>query len=156
MAIHHLFRKQLVPISPEKAWKFFSDPYNLQKITPEDMGFVVRSYSGPKRLHPGQIIVYTVKPLLGIPLTWVTEITHALEPEFFVDEQRLGPYMFWHHKHYIRKVEGGVEMIDSIHYKVLYGWIGSVINRLMVEKKLKKIFDYRARKIKSLFGEFPA
>jgi ligand-binding SRPBCC domain-containing protein len=152
MAVHHLFRQQKLPVTLEEAWSFFSDPNNLEVITPKDMGFRVKSLSGPRALHAGQIIIYKVKPLAGIPVNWVTEITHAEPPTFFVDEQRRGPYMLWHHKHYLEPIEGGVLMTDSIHYKVHYGWLGRLINHFIVERKLNRIFDYRARKVAQLFG----
>ena len=119
--MYHQYRRQWLPISMEEGWKFFSDPYNLKTITPPDMGFDVLSFSGAQALHRGQIIQYTVRPIFGIPVRWVTEITHAEEPSFFVDEQRSGPFSFWHHKHYLKPSENGVEMIDSLHYKIPFG-----------------------------------
>lgn len=152
MALHHLYRKQQLNTTLDKAWAFFVKPENLKKITPAFMGFDILSVSGPRELHAGQIITYKVKPFLGIPFTWVTEITHAQKPYFFVDEQRMGPFLFWHHKHYLEETpEGKVVMIDSVHYKVFYGWIGSLLNKLIVSKRLEIIFNYRTRVIDSFF-----
>ncbi|TVQ87048.1 MAG: hypothetical protein EA393_10965 [Bacteroidetes bacterium] len=151
--MHHLYRRQTLATTRDKAWEFFTRPENLKVITPEFMGFDIQSFSGPRELHAGQIITYKVKPFLGIPFKWVTEITHAREPDFFVDEQRLGPFMFWHHKHYLEETpEGNVIMTDSVHYKVFYGILGSLMNRLIIKKRLDYIFDYRTRVIGEMFG----
>lgn len=150
--MYHLYRKQLLPISINQGWEFFSDPYNLSTITPPDMGFEVKSFSGKKELHRGQIITYNIRPLFGFEVKWVTEITHADQPDFFVDEQRLGPFSFWHHKHYLKPVEGGVEMIDSLHYKMPFGFVGKLVHLLIVKKRLEKIFNFRAKKVGELFS----
>lgn len=151
--MHHLYRRQELNASPDKAWEFFTKPENLKAITPAFMGFDITSVSGTRRLHAGQIITYKVRPFLGVPFNWVTEITHAREPFFFVDEQRLGPFLFWHHKHYLEeKPNGKVVMVDSVHYKVFYGFIGSFLNRIMVKKRLDYIFDYRTKVISEMFN----
>lgn len=153
MSLHHLYRKQKLDASPEKAWEFFTKPENLQLITPKFMGFGIQSFSGPRALHAGQIITYIVRPFLGIPFRWVTEITHAKKPFFFVDEQRLGPFLFWHHKHYLEETsDGKVVMVDSVHYKVFFGFIGTLLNKLIVKKRLDYIFDYRTRIIGEIFS----
>ena len=104
-------------------------------------------------MYSGQIIAYTVKPLFGIPLHWVTEITHVVEPHYFVDEQRFGPYAFWHHKHFLRPILGGVEMEDVVHYKLPFGFVGDIADVLFVKNQLKQIFDYRFVKLEALFGK---
>ncbi len=151
--MHHLYRTQLLSCSLEEAWRFFVKPENLKVITPAFMGFDIQSVSGPRELHAGQIISYKVKPLLGIPLNWVTEITHVTEPCFFVDEQRWGPFLFWHHKHYLEMLpDGGVQMTDSVHYKVFYGLAGNLLNRWIVKKKLDAIFDHRQKVVGGMFN----
>ena len=94
-----LERTQIIPISLPEAWAFFSSPENLKTITPGYMGFEILE-GGGVNMYAGQIIRYKVSPLVGIKLNWITEITHVDEEKFFVDEQRFGPYAFWHHKHY--------------------------------------------------------
>ena len=156
MAVHTLLRVQRLPVSPEKAWDFFSSPLNLKEITPSYMGFHVNS--DPvflQKMYPGQVVTYTVKPILGIPLFWMTEITHVEPGRFFVDEQRLGPYSLWHHQHHFKPVAGGVEMTDVVHYKVPFGWLGRLANLLFVRRQLNAIFDFRYRKLEDLFGKMP-
>jgi ligand-binding SRPBCC domain-containing protein len=145
--------EQFIPVSLEKAWDFFSSPLNLAKITPPEMGFVVTSdYSAGTKMYPGMIITYTVKPLFGIKLKWMTEITHVKEGEYFVDEQRFGPYALWHHQHHFKQVEGGVMMTDMVNYAIPYGFVGRIANALIVKKQLAEVFEFRRKKTEALFG----
>lgn len=124
----------------------------MAAITPSGMGFHILSAHRPERMYAGQLIEYRVAPVLGIPLYWMTEITHVVEGKYFIDEQRFGPYTLWHHQHHFRAVDGGVEMTDLIHYKIPLGIIGRVANMLFVRQKLNDIFNYRYEKVKELFG----
>lgn len=143
---------QQLPISLDVAWDFFSSPANLKKITPADMGFnVVSKYHGDK-MYPGQIIEYRVSPVLGIPLYWMTEITHVQDKEYFVDEQRFGPYSMWHHQHHFKAVDGGVEMTDIVHYKLPLWFLGDIANTLFVKKQLQHIFEYRYKIVEQQFA----
>tara|TARA_B100001057_G_scaffold497119_1_gene600399 strand:+ start:9419 stop:9880 length:462 start_codon:yes stop_codon:yes gene_type:complete len=152
LKLYQLRTKQELPISLEKAWKFFSDPKNLKDITPNEMNFNIIS-GADKSIYAGQIIQYKVSPVLGINLKWVTEITHVKENEYFVDEQRFGPYSLWHHKHFFKKINGGILMEDIVDYKIPYGLIGQFAHVIFVKKKLKKIFNYRHTKLEKLFGK---
>lgn len=150
--LYTIHRKQKLPITLQEAWDFISDPKNLAVITPDTMGF--KTLSGDDRkMFPGQIIHYTITPVLGIRLQWVTEITHVADKSFFVDEQRYGPYKFWHHKHFLKEIEGGVEMEDVVHYKLPMGLLGRLAHPLLVKPKLEEIFDYRKEKLIELFGK---
>lgn len=152
MKIYRLESKQNLPISKEKAWKFLSSPRNLKTITPEYMSFDILS-GADRPMFAGQIIQYIVTPVLGIKTKWVTEITHVVEGEYFVDEQRFGPYALWHHKHFIKEIPGGVEMEDIIDYKVPMGILGQLVHPFIVKPKLNEIFEYRRKKLIELFGE---
>ena len=103
-------------------------------------------------MYEGQIIEYTVRPVFGIPLYWMTEITHVRDKIYFIDEQRFGPYSLWHHQHHFKEIEGGVEMTDLLHYKVPLYSIGKLVNKLLIEKQVNKIFEYRYQKVADLFG----
>ena len=153
MKLYRLHTIQDLPISKDQAWDFLSDPKNLKTITPDYMGFNIL-IGADRKMFPGQIIQYIVTPVAGIPTKWVTEITHVKEGEYFVDEQRFGPYALWHHKHFIRPIAGGVEMIDIVDYKLPLGILGRLAHVLFVKKQLKQIFDYRYHKLVELFGEF--
>lgn len=151
MATYTLQKKQKLPISLEEAWDFFSSPKNLKAITPEYMGFNIIS-GADKRTYPGQIIEYTVKPVLGIPMYWMTEITQVRDMEFFIDEQRVGPYAMWHHQHFFKAIEGGVEMEDIIHYRLPLGPLGSIAHALFVKRQLEGIFKYRFTTLEDKWG----
>lgn len=152
MKLYQLNAKQALPISKNEAWEFLSNPRNLKTITPKHMGFDILS-GADKNMYPGQIIQYTVKPFPMVSTTWVTEITHVKEGEYFVDEQRFGPYALWHHKHFLKEVPYGVEMEDLIDYKLPFGIIGSWAHPFLVKKQLQKIFAFRERRLTELFGK---
>ncbi len=151
MKLYRLRTVQNLPISVDQAWDFLSDPKNLKTITPDYMGFNILS-GADRKMYAGQIIQYIVTPIAGIPTKWVTEITHVKDKEFFVDEQRFGPYALWHHKHFIKAIPGGVEMEDIVDYKLPFGVLGQLVHPILVKPKLKEIFDYRYNKLIDLFG----
>lgn len=153
--VYSLKTVQKMPISLEQAWDFFSKPDNLKDITPSNLGFVIRSKHHGVRMYPGQIIEYTVSPVLGIPLYWMTEITHVQDQRFFVDEQRFGPYSLWHHQHHFTPIDGGVEMTDIVHYKLPMWVLGDIAHGLFVKAQLRQIFAHRFQKTTELFGEWP-
>ncbi len=153
MSIFRLHKKQKLPISIDDAWHFLSSPENLKTITPDYMGFNIIS-GADRPMFPGQIIQYIVTPLMGIKTKWVTEITHVVDKHYFVDEQRFGPYALWHHKHFIKAIDGGVEMEDIIDYKLPLGFIGKLVQPFLVKPKLEEIFNYRAQKLEELFGTY--
>ena len=140
--IYLLEASQYLNIPMEKAWQFFSSPGNLAKITPPFMGFRITSGS-PAPMYPGQIITYKVSPFPGLTTNWVTEITHVTENEYFVDEQRFGPYRLWHHEHYFKAAGEGVVMTDRVYYKLPFGIFGRLAHALFVRKQLEKIFLFR-------------
>ena len=154
--VYSLQTVQKIPISVEEAWRFFSRPDNLKYITPDNLGFTVISKYHGDLMYAGQIIEYKVSPLMGIPLYWMTEITHVVDGKYFVDEQRFGPYSLWHHQHHFKAIEGGVEMTDIVHYKVPFWILGDVANWLLVKAQLKKIFSFRFKVVEEKFGKWTA
>ncbi|NQX86408.1 MAG: SRPBCC family protein [Flavobacteriaceae bacterium] len=153
MKIYRLHTKQNLPISIDEAWEFLSDPKNLKTITPDYMSFDILS-GADRPMFPGQIIQYIVTPILNIKTKWVTEITHVVDRSYFVDEQRFGPYTLWHHKHFIKPIENGIEMEDIIDYKLPFGWLGQILHPILVKPKLDEIFAYRQAKLIALFGAY--
>ena len=150
MKTYQFRSKQFLPITINEAWEFFSNPNNLTKITPPWLNFEVTSKLGSK-MYTGMIITYLVRPLLNIPTTWVTEITHVREPNYFVDEQRFGPYKLWHHQHHFKETDNGIEMTDIVSYALPLDPLSRPINSLLVEKKVKEIFKFREKKLLELF-----
>ncbi|HVF96113.1 MAG TPA: SRPBCC family protein [Flavisolibacter sp.] len=150
--VYRLYSRQLVPARLEEVWAFFSNAKNLLAVTPPQLNLKVTNEVYGQSVYAGQVMTYNVTPLLGIPLGWMTEITHVHPPHYFVDEQRKGPYKIWHHEHHFNELEGGVEMIDLVHYRLPLGFLGNIANSLLVKKELEKIFTYRYAKIEELFG----
>ena len=150
--VYSLKTVQILKVSIDEAWDFFSSPKNLQKITPQKLGFQIISQHHGEKMYAGQIIEYKVRPVMGIPLYWMTEITHVEDKKYFVDEQRFGPYSLWHHQHHFREVSGGVEMTDIVHYKLPLWILGDVAHSLFVKSQLKGIFDHRYEVTERLFN----
>ena len=151
MALHRFETEQLLAIDRDEAWGFFSDPRNLAVITPPDMKFEVTSPM-PPAVYAGLIVTYRVRPLLGIPVQWVTEITHVDEGCYFVDEQRLGPYRVWHHEHHFAEVPDGILMRDIVHYSVPLGPLGDLVNQVVVRRRVEEIFAFRRGVLDQRFG----
>ena len=150
MKTYKLTGKVFLPISIDQAWEFFSNPNNLSKIMPSNMGFkVIDGATLP--LYPGQIIEYSVTPLPLFKTTWISEINHISKPHFFVDTQLEGPYKLWHHKHFLKEVKNGTEITDVVHYQVPLGLLGRFLHPLIIKPKLNKIFNYREQQIAQIF-----
>lgn len=143
-----------IPATINQVWDFISSPQNLKHITPEYMGFDITTKNLPEKVYAGMIISYIVKPLLGIKMRWVTEITHVSELKYFVDEQRFGPYKMWHHQHIIEAIEGGVLMTDIVDYLPPMGFLGAIANQLVIKNQLNEIFTFRTKKLEEYFGKF--
>ena len=135
----------------ERVWDFFSDPRNLAKITPPELDFTILS-ALRERVYPGMMIEYRVRPLLGLAVRWVTEITHVEPGKFFVDEQRIGPYRIWHHEHHFKSLEGGrIEVKDQVTYVLPFSPLGDVIHPFIVKPQLAKIFAFREKAVNEIF-----
>lgn len=147
-----LVQEQFLPISLEQAWDFFATPKNLNEVTPKELDFVITS-EVPDKMYEGLIITYKIKPMLSIPVSWMTEITHIKELEYFVDEQRKGPYNIWHHEHHFKAVDGGVMMTDILYYDVgkwVFGWLAG---HLFVHGKVREIFEFRKKALDDYFSK---
>ncbi|MEO8711293.1 MAG: SRPBCC family protein [Parafilimonas sp.] len=152
--VYALKAAQRMAVDINTAWDFFSNPENLNAITPKNIGFKIIGDNYGKDMYAGQIIEYKVKPLLGIPLYWMTEITYVKHQEYFVDEQRFGPYSLWHHQHHFRQINNGIEMTDIVHYKIPFWFVGDAANTLFVKNQLKKIFEFRFNAVEDKFGKW--
>jgi ligand-binding SRPBCC domain-containing protein len=153
MKIYTLHKKQKLPISLETAWEFLCNPANLSKLTPSEMNMKIIS-GADRPMYAGQVLQYSVTPIAGIKTKWVSEITQFEDKKYFVDLQLYGPYAFWHHKHFIHEIDGGVEMEDIIDYKVPLGFLGQLVHPILVKPKLEEIFNYRKTQLEALFGSY--
>lgn len=152
MAIYQIREELEVAASLEEVWDFISSPSNLKVITPDYMGFEITTPGLPEKIYPGLMISYKVRPVLGIKMNWLTEITQVQEPYYFVDEQRAGPYALWHHEHRLKAIEKGVLMSDLVTYRLPAGPLGTLAHSLFVQKQLKGIFQYRELALEKRFG----
>jgi ligand-binding SRPBCC domain-containing protein len=153
MVIHTIQRTNLVPAPLAECWSFFSNPRNLERITPPSLDIQVTS-EVPDEMYPGLLIEYRVLPLLGFRMTWLTEITHVERQVRFVDEQRVGPYKLWHHEHRFRALDQSrTEMQDTVHYVLPFSPVSEVFHGILVVKQLRRIFDYREQVIGGLFRQ---
>ena len=152
MSVFQFSTQQVIPASIEEVWDFISSPKNLKHITPAYMNFEITSEQLPKKMYAGMIIRYKVSPLPLMRVSWVTEITHTQHGQYFVDEQRSGPFRLWHHQHKIEWVNNKVLMSDIVTYQPHFGVLGNVANILFIKKQLRLIFDYRKKAIEKKFG----
>ena len=151
MKVYTLRRQQSLPITQAQAWEFFSDPKNLALMTPPAYRF--RSPAVPLPIFAGQVMVHTVRVLPFIDMTWLTELSHVEAPQMFIDQQHLGPYRFWHHRHLFTPTEQGVEMLDEVHYALPFGPLGQLVHALFVKRQLATLFDFRAEYLRRKFGK---
>ncbi|MCW8897284.1 MAG: SRPBCC family protein [Flavobacteriales bacterium] len=154
MTFYQFQRTQKIKASIDEVWDFISSPANLKEITPDYMGFDITSKEIPGKMYQGLIISYKVSPLLGIKTTWVTEISQVKDKEYFVDEQRVGPYKLWHHQHIILPINGGVLMKDIVSYVPPFGFLGVIANKLIIRNKLNEIFNFRTKAMEKRFGTY--
>ncbi len=150
--MYQLKSTQIVKTDINTCWDFFSSPNNLKIITPTYMGFNTLT-EVPEKMYEGLMIEYKVTPILGIPMSWITEIKTVKENQFFVDEQRKGPYKIWHHEHHFKEIPEGVEMTDIVSYELPLGFLGKMVHPLLVKSKLKEIFDYRTKMVDEIFNK---
>lgn len=149
---YRLEQVQILPVAMEAAWDFFSSPANLANITPAHLKFNIISPRQNDEMYAGQIVEYTVRPVLNIPLYWMTEITQVEKHKYFIDEQRYGPYSLWHHQHHFKETTAGIEMTDIVHYRLPFWFLGDMANSLFVKKQLNDIFDFRYKVVEEKFG----
>ncbi|MBS1598099.1 MAG: SRPBCC family protein [Bacteroidetes bacterium] len=153
MKVYSLSQLQKLPVTLDDAWNYFATPLNLPEIIPSYLDFTMLEDHGLEKMYAGQIIQYRLRPILRIPMYWVTEITVVQEKKYFVDEQRYGPYALWHHAHFFKEIPGGVEMRDLVHYKLPLGILGKCMHAIVVRKQLQGIFEYRREVLEKKFGK---
>ena len=142
MKIYRLYRRQTLAMPIDQAWRFFSSPYNLNEITPDFFNIEVLS-PVPENIHSGLMIHYAMKAVFGIPMAWLSEISHCDEPHRFVYEQRIGPFKFWSHEVCLTEQDDGVVLEDIVFYAMPFGWHGQILNKLLIAEKLDEIFTVR-------------
>jgi len=152
MKVYHLSQDQFIKADLDTVWSFFSSPRNLNKITPPDMDFKIVDMGGSEQMFEGQIIKYSVSPFPFLSLKWVTEIVDVVPKKSFVDTQKKGPFKMWHHQHTFCPVTDGVQMSDQVSYSIPFGFLGSAINKLIIQKRVTNIFKFRKKQVESIFS----
>ena len=152
MPFYQFSKEQKLNASLDEVWDFISSPANLKQITPSYMGFDISSPNLAEKMYAGMMISYVVRPLFGIKTKWLTEITHVKDKSYFVDEQRFGPYVIWHHQHFIEPTDTGVLMKDIITYQPPFGILGAIANTLIIQNKLEEIFEFRRVALEKRYG----
>ena len=152
--IYSLKVKQKISQPIEEVWSFFATPKNLNELTPKNMNFNIISGRSDD-FFPGKIISYSVNPFKFWNIKWVTEITHINKNKLFIDEQRFGPYLMWHHEHhFIKNEDGSTTIYDKVIYKIPFGIIGKIAHKLFIKKRLTEIFNFRKKRINQLFTDY--
>jgi len=150
MKTYILEREQWLPRPIDEVFAFFSRPENLQVITPPWLDF--RMVSAPENLTSGSLIRYRLR-WRWVPIRWTTEITEWKPPQRFVDRELAGPYALWNHEHDFIADKTGTLMRDRVAYALPFGLAGGLAHRVLVERDVKNIFDFRA---KTMRARFPA
>lgn len=137
----------------EEVWNFFSNPANLDQLTPKEVNFSIKSISGDGPMYPGMLVQYQIRPFKWIPINffWVAEIKQVQHHTRFIDEQRYGPFAFWYHEHAFEVVGDDVLVKDILHYRVPLGFLGKIIDRLVIRLAIKRIFKTRTEILHEYF-----
>ena len=144
----HRFKTQLwLPQPRERVFLFFSNPHNLDRLTPAWLNFEILTPL-PVLMKQGALMDYRLR-IRGIPIRWQSEITLWEPPLRFADRQIRGPYRLWVHTHNFFSREGGTLVEDCVQYATLGG---SIVQRLLVAPDLRRIFSYRHEVLQQLFG----
>ena len=151
MKIYQLYRQQTLNMTVEDAWSFFSSPYHLNDITPDFFHVTITS-KVPEKMYAGLMISYQMKAVFGIPMNWLSEVSHCDEQKRFVYEQRIGPFKFWSHEVCLTEQQNGILLEDIMFYAMPLGWLGQMVNSALIADKLKRIFDTRHAYLQSKFG----
>ena len=150
---HKFITEQWVPQPIDQVFEFFSNPNNLETLTPDFLHFKIVKISHPK-IREGTVLDYQLK-LHGVPICWQSKINDWVPGKRFSDLQTRGPYAFWHHTHEFYEARGGTVIRDNIVYK-LPGWVpGDVFAHAYVKKDLEKLFMFRREQIEKLFVQNP-
>lgn len=136
----------MLPQTRVQVFEFFSDAFQLEQITPPWLNFKILT-PAPIDLKEGCLIDYQIR-LHGIPIRWRTEISSWDPPYSFTDRQLRGPYRLWEHLHTFEEIDGGTVTTDCVRYKAMGGRFA---NWLLVERDLRRIFEYRRQRMLELF-----
>lgn len=151
MHTYVLEREQIIDRSKADTFSFFSDAFNLERITPRFLKFRIVT-PRPIKMEAGRIIDYRLS-LYGIGFRWRTMIESWEPSEKFVDTQLCGPYNLWHHTHAFEEIgPNRTRMRDVVLYRIPFGPLGRLAHWMFVRRALNEIFDYRAAMTEKLLS----
>lgn len=142
---------QYVPVPPDRVWAFFSDAANLPRLTPPHMKPRLRD-APPAKMETGMRVRLQVRPILGIPMPFASEITVVEPPHRFVDELRQGPFAAWQHEHHFAPEGSGTRITDTVRYRLPLGFLGKLFHGWLVKQEIEKLFAYRHRATEQLLN----
>ena len=125
---------------------FFSDAFNLEKLTPPWLRFRVLT-PAPIRIERGTTIDYRLR-IHGLPIRWTSEINVWEPPHRFADRQLRGPYRRWGHEHTFSENGEGTLVGDRVDFEVP----GGRIPGRLASTDVRRIFAYRRKRLSELFG----
>jgi len=151
MTIHKLYYQQTLNMLEDEAWQFFSSPQHLNSMTP-DFFNVTPTSKVPDKIYSGLMISYSMKAVMGVPMSWLSEISHCQSPHYFIYEQRVGPFKFWSHEVRLTKKQAVILLEDIVFYTMPFGMLGELMHKLLIAKKLTDIFESRQAYLKQHWG----
>ena len=147
---HVLERALVVPRPRAEVYAFFADPRNLEAITPGFLRFRIAT-PGEIPMAAGGLVDYRLS-LFGVPFSWRTRFEEVVPGERFVDVQLAGPYRRWRHLHTFEDAPGGTRVGDRVEYELPLGPLGAIAHALFVAGALRRIFDFRAERVRALLA----
>jgi ligand-binding SRPBCC domain-containing protein len=143
-----------LPVEHQLIWDFFSKPQNLNHLTPEEVNFKIEFVSTQGDMYPGMMVKYKIAPLpiKWVSFSWVAEIKQVNIGDYFIDEQRFGPFSFWHHEHRFQPLnDGGVRITDILIYRLPFGILGRIADRMIIGNLINRIFNERKKLLEKMF-----
>ena len=148
MTTYTLHTDMTLKRSLHDTFALFSDASNLETLTPPELRFEIRT-ALPIEMRAGSRIEYRIR-LLGVPFSWLTEITCWEPGRRFIDEQIAGPFRTWIHEHRFESVRDTLTRIrDEVHYALPFEPIGRIAHPL-IRSRLDRIFEYRETRVREL------
>ena len=150
MADYVLERRVWLPRPRPEVFEFFADPRNLDRLHP--------AWARPRWLTPPPARLATGVVLdfraAGLPGRWRVIVREFDAPFRFVDAQVWGPFARWEHRHRFTEGaedEGGTWVEDRVTYRLPLGPLGRLIHAVGAGHQVRRLFDYRDRRLRELF-----
>ena len=134
-------KESVIKARPERVFAFHELPDALARLTPP--WEKARVIQPAQNLRPGSVAIVETKLFGLFPTRWVAEHTVYDPPHRFEDVQRSGPFRKWRHRHLVEPHKQGALLRDEIEYEPPLGCVGRMFAPLLIEARLRRLFDYR-------------